>query len=433
MKIIKIKKKYSRLHLIIDGLKFYFFDNYYKYIKRLIGINLGYYYNVWKYKFFFKKRVCLNFFNLEKYSKTTQLQIIKIFDKVTTNTPTPKVYPVEKISSLVCPHTNYVFPEVYVAEVSDAWVSSKTNVVRVGDNAILQDLYDPVKDYMHEELAGRYFINTEKKLINFLDYNNSSINLDSAATFLDAVAYNYAHWVTEVLPRIATFCTLKQFKNVPLLIDDGLHPNVMESLALIVEEDRQVYLLSKKLKIKVKKLYVVSVTGYIPVQPKKHNYHNHGMFSPYTLRLIRNRIFAIIDNLPAKDSPKKIYLKRNSKHRILINEKEIIKILISKGYAIIEPEKLSFLQQVSIIKNAKYIMGISGASLGNLIFASSSSEINILIGEAKNTPYWYWQNIALAVNLKVNYFFGKINNLSDGVHSDFTINPKLILQKEHSS
>jgi capsular polysaccharide biosynthesis protein len=229
------------------------------------------------------------------------------------------------------------------------------------------------------------------------------------------------------LPRIAAFCTLKQFKNVPLLIDDELHPNIMESLALIVEEDRQVYLLPKKLKIKVKKLYVVSVTGYIPVQPKNKNLDNHGMFSPYALKLIRNRIFAIIDNLPAKDSPKKIYLKRNSKYRILINEKEIIKILINKGYVIIEPEKLSFLQQVSIIKNAKYITGVSGASFGNLIFASSDSEINILIGEARNTPYWYWQNIALAVNLKVNYFFGKINNVSDGVHSDFTINPKLIL------
>ncbi len=431
MKIIKIKKKYSRLHFIINALKFYFLSNYHKYLKRLIGINLGYFYNVWKYKFFFKNRVHLNFFTLEKYSKTTPLQIIKIFDKATTNTFAPKVFPIEKISSLVCPHTNYTFPEVYVAEVSDAWLRSKTNVVSVGDKAILQDLYDPVKDYMYEELAGRYFINTKKKLISFIDYNNFPINLDSAATFLDSVAHNYTHWVTEVLPRIAAFCTLKQFKNVPLLIDDGLHPNIIESLALIVEEDRQVYLLSKKLKIKVKKLYVVSVTGYIPVEPKNKNPDNHGMFSPYALRLIRNRIFAIIDKLPAKDSPKKIYLKRNSKHRILINEKEIIKILISKGYVIIEPEKLSFLQQVSIIKNAKCIMGVSGAAFGNLIFASSDSEINILIGEARNTPYWYWQNIAIAVNLKVNYFFGKVNKFSDSVHSDFTINPKLILQKKY--
>jgi len=428
LKIIEIKKKSYALQFINDFSKNFFFLYVDKYLKRFIKINLRYLYNRWSYKLFFKRRICFNFFNLEEYSKTTQLQIIKIFDKATTNTDTPKVYPIEKISCLVRPHANYAFP-VYMAEMSDAWVRSKTNVVSVGDKAILQDLYDPVKDYMFEELAGRYLLNTEKKLISFLDYDNSPINLDSAATFLDAVAHNYAHWVTEVLPRIAAFCTLKKFKNVPLLIDDGLHPNIMETLALIAEEDRQVYLLPKKLKIKVKKLYVVSTTGYIPVQPKNKNLDNQGMFSPYALKLIRNRIFAIIDNLPAKDSPKKIYLKRNSKHRILINEKEIIKILINKGYVIIEPEKLSFLKQVSIIKNAKYIMGVSGASFGNLIFASSDSEINILIGEAKNTPYWYWQNIALAVNLKVNYFFGKINNLSDGVHSDFTINPKLILQK----
>jgi capsular polysaccharide biosynthesis protein len=425
LKIIEIKKKSYALQFINYFSKIFFFLYVDKYLKRFIKINLGYLYNRWSYKLFFKRRICFNFFNLEEYSKTTQLQIIKIFDKATTNTDTPKVYPIEKISCLVRPHANYAFP-VYMAEMSDAWVRSKTNVVSVGDKAILQDLYDPVKDYMFEELAGRYLLNTEKKLISFLDYDNSPINLDSAATFLDAVAHNYAHWVTEVLPRIAAFCTLKKFKNVPLLIDDGLHPNIMESLALIIEEDRQVYLLPKKLKIKVKKLYVVSVTGYIPVQPKNKNLDNQGMFSPYALKLIRNRIFAIIDNLPAKDSPKKIYLKRNSKHRILINEKEIIKILISKGYVIIEPEKLSFLQQVSIIKNAEYITGVSGAGFGNLIFASSDSEINILIGEARNTPYWYWQNIALAVNLKVNYFFGKINNVSDGVHSDFTINPKLI-------
>ena len=425
MKIIEIKKKSYALQFINYFSKIFFFLYVDKYLKRFIKINLGYLYNRWSYKLFFKRRICFNFFNLEEYSKTTQLQIIKIFDKATTNTDTPKVYPIEKISCLVRPHANYAFP-VYMAEMSDAWVRSKTNVVSVGDKAILQDLYDPVKDYMFEELAGRYLLNTEKKLISFLDYDNSPINLDSAATFLDAVAHNYAHWVTEVLPRIAAFCTLKKFKNVPLLIDDGLHPNIMESLALIIEEDRQVYLLPKKLKIKVKKLYVVSVTGYIPVQPKNKNLDNQGMFSPYALKLIRNRIFAIIDNLPAKDSPKKIYLKRNSKHRILINEKEIIKILINKGYVIIEPEKLSFLQQVSIIKNAEYITGVSGAGFGNLIFASSDSEINILIGEARNTPYWYWQNIALAVNLKVNYFFGKINNVSDGVHSDFTINPKLI-------
>jgi capsular polysaccharide biosynthesis protein len=425
LKIIEIKKKSYALQFINYFSKIFFFLYVDKYLKRFIKINLGYLYNRWSYKLFFKRRICFNFFNLEEYSKTTQLQIIKIFDKATTNTDTPKVYPIEKISCLVRPHANYAFP-VYMAEMSDAWVRSKTNVVSVGDKAILQDLYDPVKDYMFEELAGRYLLNTEKKLISFLDYDNSPINLDSAATFLDAVAHNYAHWVTEVLPRIAAFCTLKKFKNVPLLIDDGLHPNIMESLALIIEEDRQVYLLPKKLKIKVKKLYVVSVTGYIPVQPKNKNLDNQGMFSPYALKLIRNRIFAIIDNLPAKDSPKKIYLKRNSKHRILINEKEIIKILINKGYVIIEPEKLSFLQQVSIIKNAEYITGVSGAGFGNLIFASSDSEINILIGEARNTPYWYWQNIALAVNLKVNYFFGKINNVSDGVHSDFTINPKLI-------
>jgi capsular polysaccharide biosynthesis protein len=211
-------------------------------------------------------------------------------------------------------------------------------------------------------------------------------------------------------------------------VDYGLHPNIMQSLRLIVEKKRIIYQLKKGVIIKVKKIYLISATGYIPYEPRVKNYlGSHGIFSPDSFNLIRKRVFSFIKKLPEKKYPEKIYLKRQLSYRNLKNLKELEQTILNKGYVTIEIEKLSFLEQVSIFKNAKYIIGVSGAAFANLIFASLNTKITILISEYKYTKYWYWQNIALAVNLKVNYFFGKINNVSDGVHSDFTINPKLIL------
>ena len=427
MKIIRLKsnknffeqKNYLLKKIILSHLKKINIPKLYKII-------LLYCYTFFKKIFFFKKLRCLYYVNLKEYSKSAQLPIIKIFDKVAVNFSLPKVYSMKKTHGPSSTHANYMFPEVYVSELTNATLNSTTNVVIVGDTAILQDLYNPIDDYMFEEISFRYSINAKKNLISFLDTYNALGSLDSAATFLDSTSFNYAHWITEVLPRIAIFCRLKQFKNVPLIVDDNLHPNIMDSLSQIVDKDRKVYVLENKSKINVKKLHVVSVTGYIPVEQKKIFSDNHGVFSPHALNLLRNRLFSIIKSLPPKDYPKKIFLKRNSLHRKLINEKEITQIIINKGYAVIELEKITFLQQVSMIKNANCIIGVSGAALANLIFASSDAEINILVGATKNSTHIYWQNIAKAVNLKVNFIFGEINNLDKGVHSDFSINPKLI-------
>jgi hypothetical protein len=436
MIIVEINKQsfFKEIYLILGKLINSFFKNIDVYLRKvnkylkLNDINLMYHYNLTIRLINFDKKKCLNFLSLKKYSMTNQLLTTKIFDEVTTNIFAPKIYPKEKTSILIRPHTN-IFPKVYLTELSNVLVRSNTSLISVGNQAIFQDLYDPVKDYTGEEINGIHSLYPKKNLIIFFDYHSFANKLfNSAASFLTAFSNNYAHWLTEVLPKIAVFCSLKKFKNIPLIIDAKLHPNIIQSLELIVEEKREIFVLSKNLKVKVKKLYELSSTGYAPIGQKNQNFNRQGVFSPDALRLVRNKIFAAIEHLPIKNSPKKIYLKRNSYNRILINEKEIIKVLINKGYEIIEPEKISFLQQVSLIKNAKYISGPVGASFGNLIFASLDSKINILAGAVENMPYWYWQNIALTLDLKVNYILGKINNLLYGPHSNFTIDPKLILK-----
>jgi capsular polysaccharide biosynthesis protein len=136
---------------------------------------------------------------------------------------------------------------------------------------------------------------------------------------------------------------------------------------------------------------------------------------------MRKFIFNFTEKLPKKNWPEKIYLKRNSGVRKVINASELETHLIEQGFVVVEPEKLTFLQQAMLFSQAKSIIGASGASLANMIFTPSDACVQIFIGKYPNTSYWYWQNIACTSGNSVVYILGRTSENGNGIHSDFTI------------
>jgi capsular polysaccharide biosynthesis protein len=253
--------------------------------------------------------------------------------------------------------------------------------------------------------------------------------LPVAATFVDACAFNYAHWVTEVLPRVAAFCSCDQFKDVPLIVDAGLHANIMESLFLVTGGEREIVLLPIGRAIKVRTLYVTSVAGYVPFERRNNKIagHSHGLCSPWAFGLVRQHLFKFVESSPRRKWPKKIYLRRNSDVRKIVNSSEIEKLLINDGYKIYETEKMSFLDQVRLFSNIKFLVGSSGAALANIIFVSSDCQITVLMGTHPDTSYWYWQNMACASGNSVNYILGQ-RIRGNGIHADFEIDVNKLVQ-----
>lgn len=319
----------------------------------------------------------------------------------------------------------YIYPEIYIATLNNYYVCGKTNLLVNEKKIICHDLYDFETDLSSEELHNRILINRKFSLIRYLKSGVPGVGIDKAAVFLDACSSNYAHWLTEVLPRIATFCAAEKYSNIPIIVDRGLHPNIMESLVWVVGSSRLVITLDKDQSLGVKELYVTSVCGYVPYGPRNNNKSaNEGLFSPYAFNRLLARLSDHISTDDKCEWPKKIYLKRNSLVRNLINCNQIEKVLLAFGYNVIEPEKLTFLQQVKLFQNAESIVGSSGAALANIIFCKKSTNVLILIPEYKNTLYLYWQNIACAVGVLVTYILGDLSKKKPmGIHSDFYINP----------
>ncbi|MDO9236551.1 MAG: glycosyltransferase family 61 protein [Aquabacterium sp.] len=317
------------------------------------------------------------------------------------------------------------FPPVVGIRMVSALVTGGSGLMGLnGDKLVHHDLFVPQQHAMMEEGDCRLLVQPGELVASWVAMDSAPAHLHSAAVFTDAVSVNYAHWLTEVLPRITVFAHCDDFDDVPLLLDAGLHANMYRSLAMSIPGVRPLYLLPKDRQVKIDDAYFVSPAGYIPFGHKgaKQPGHSHGIFSSAAIKLM---VDTINNRLPVVHEEKRgrlIYVRRNSSVRVLRNANEIETILIKAGFDVIEPERMSFDEQVGIFRSADVIVGATGAGMANLLFANEGCDIYILIAEHSDMPYYYWQRMADCVDLQISYLLGvQVDNLNRGVHADFEV------------
>lgn len=361
---------------------------------------------------------------LSEFTEKSGVQAYKLLDAAIIETPKPKVFPTCDQDYLVSPNGQFRFPEIYVAIVNNAITYGGTNLILTDNGVVYHDLYDFDRDYTSEELHGRTLIDPKSKRIRWLLHDEAPAAIPVAATFVDACASNYAHWMTEVLPRVVLFCAEDRFLGVPIVVNDGLHPNIMESLFLVTGADREIITLPIGRALAVAELYLTSVTGYVPFERRTNmlSGHSHGLFSARALESLRNRFVGFGETVDLAAWPEKIYLRRNSGTRKVTNASEVEERLLAKGYVIVDPEKLTFLQQVQLFNHAKEIVSPTGAALANAIACNPDAKIAILMSKHKDMIYGYWNNMLSPFGIKVNYVLGTIIENHDlGIHGDFVV------------
>lgn len=369
---------------------------------------------------------------LKNYSKYIDLILAEkhLYKKTQlVNTPLPMVFPVSAAQCFGRSNKKYDFPDIFISVIPASIVGGGTNFILSNEIIFHHELFDFNRDKTSEELHGRVLISSRSKRGYWRINDSSPVLLDKAATFLDACASNYAHWLTEVLPRIVLFCEDARFLNVPIIVNEGLHKNIMESLYIVAGQKREIIALPFGRCLKVEDLYVVSPTGYIPfgVRSMKKSNNPHGVFSPHALTKLVTKVQDFIGNGDACP-PKKILIRRKTGIRSLANYIEIEKLLMDRGFVIIEPEKLNFSEQARVFSQADIVVGATGAALVNLMFCKPDTKIIILMAQHAHMPYWYWQNIACAVKCRTTYVLGNtIKSTGLGIHADFNVDAKDVI------
>lgn len=182
---------------------------------------------------------------------------------------------------------------------------------------------------------------------------------------------NYWHWLFEVLPRIFLYERFFSLNNLDKILVPSLKENFQtETLLALGIKINKVIDSNFYSHIKTKELCTISHTiqfniekiPYWVISELKKRYLNKIRLNKLTMNF------------------EKIYIDRsdsvtNNIFRKIINEKEVIDFLISKNFKIIKLSEFSFLDQVSIFNNAKYIVGLHGAGFANVIFCKKNANV----------------------------------------------------------
>jgi hypothetical protein len=203
----------------------------------------------------------------------------------------------------------------------------------------------------------------------------------------------------------------------------------MESLFLVTGTEREVILLPVGRGLHCDKLYITSASGYVPFEWRtdKLSGHSHGVFSPSALDLLRNHLNGLGQNTKDQFWPEKIFLRRKSGIRKCYNADKIEKLLVDRDYVIVDPEKLTFLQQVELFNNVKEIIAPTGAALANAIFCKPETYVVIFMAKHERMIYKYWTNMLASFQVRIFYVLGNIVKNNDlGIHGDFIVDASFI-------
>ncbi|RZI82884.1 MAG: glycosyltransferase family 61 protein [Rubrivivax sp.] len=322
----------------------------------------------------------------------------------------------------IAPRLGYIFPPIQIFKIKNAKVFGGSNRFLLRNQLVSHELFNLKTDLTLEELHRTLKFDVAQASARKTLTDPHPVRFAQAACFTDAASSNYAHWITEILVRIFLFQTHSSSAEIPLIVDDGLHSNMMRSLDVVVSPQSQIHHLPTNREADIDVLHHTSVAGYIRIEPREEPTPAHGKFS---FSAIRGMVAHIKDRLGVRERSgvrRKIYAKRNSSYRNLVNAKAVESLLIAAGFEIIEPEKMTFDEQVDAFHSASVVVGPTGAAMANIVFCQADCQVFILISNHPEMPYLYWQNLASTGGLKVNYVLGECSpSLRQDLHTDFHI------------
>ena len=302
-------------------------------------------------------------------------------------------------------------PEQTVYEFSPAVAIGGIDAVIAGKQAIHHDLFQPGEHRCPAENTGVLSQGFDGDRLH-LHLMKNALSVDRAASMIGQCSSNYAHWLTETLPKLPILDLSAEHAEWPLIIDAGLHPNILASIELLNKNRRKIIQVERWQPVRLNQLRVVSAPGYERYVPQNlyatepTAYRN--VFSYEALELLRTSVAGAL-GATGRPGAGRVYLARSSKSgnlRGLENAVEIEDTLRRHGIVPIIPESMSFQEQVATCLNSELIIAPIGAALANMIFAPQGCKVVILAPYYDGGNYFYYTNLAGVLGHELTYVLG---------------------------
>jgi hypothetical protein len=233
-------------------------------------------------------------------------------------------------------------------------------------------------------------------------YNNTILSLLSGG----ASRVNFTHWFEDTLPKLYLFYKCFPDNKIDkILVHSAKKKFQIESLKNFGFKASQIISAEDNKHIKCKVLYVTT-------HPCNHSPNK---VPNWNLKYIKNSF--IVKKKSNLLNYKKIYIDRDQdkilnenlykfrNHRILVNNQEIKKFLLSLNFKIIKPEDLNLYDQIKVFNNARVIVSLYGAAMYMINFCREKTKI------IEIKPY------------KSGNEFLRISNLNNLIHYQIKLKP----------
>ena len=150
--------------------------------------------------------------------------------------------------------------------------------------------------------------------------------------------YNWYHWMIEYLPRVIEI-DKEIDSRIPWVISNRVPKTGVEALKMISTRD-------------------------ILVCDSEKLQHNL-----YELRSVMRKIPS------GRRFPEKVFIVRESTHRNVVNQDQLVDIALDYGFCPISLDSLDFSEQLDLFSNAKVIITAGGAVMANYLFMPKESHV----------------------------------------------------------
>lgn len=325
-------------------------------------------------------------------------------------------YPVSK---------DFTIPEINLYTIEDVFIVMGMSIITYRSKYYYVEEDDLKIHVIPDESLGinlHSFLQPHK--INILSQHKEVLKFSEAMVISCSLASNYCHWLSDYLPRIILFYRDKKNLSVPLILSTSLHKNIISS---IHSYNSKIFIhrVRNFSGLKIKKLFYISPVSYVP-----YNFRSRKISNKYKSQIGFSRKFFkdFKDYYPTISLNKtfeNVYLLRKSKVRKILNEDQVIKALKKLGFLIIDPTKLSFLDQAIMFHSAKIIVSSAGATFANIVFSNEKQVVVSLLSDNPDHGFSFFPNLSyVSSRCRIHFFFG--TKTKHSIHEDFFINADLL-------
>jgi len=314
-------------------------------------------------------------------------------------------------------------PEIYLADLYDVDIIGANSII-MKDQYCLYDMFelDTLKRYDFEFASIKTMDRDDKAIIVAMD---TGIIIEEGIFLLGFGSSNYFHLTVELIAKLKYIDNEPEIRSLPILVDESIMkvPQFRQMIEVVNIHERQIIPLKSGHKYRVKRLVFPSDCSWMPINIKNNTSLDIQDFrvAEGNLRYVRE---TVMKNLKIEKCvpTRKIFISRKSQYSgRLINEAEVSQLFGQYGYEVIYPEDLTFEQQVRVFSEAKYIAGVTGAGLTNILYCSPGTTFICIIPQKHN--FYMYSTIAKMMALNPVFLDAQVLRQGDKGSSDKFILP----------